>query len=77
MRWWRRGQTAEQKRVREGAVRAESNDEPQQALDRARAAKTSAAQHLATARGMSGELRRERVVNHLATDVYESMRRRR
>lgn len=51
-------------------------DDSQEALDRARTAKTKARGHLVTVRQLSGELRRERIENHLAADVYEAMRRR-
>jgi hypothetical protein len=56
-------------------VAAEGDDDPQQAIDRARTARARADKHLSTVRAMSGELRRERVRNHLAADVYEAMRR--
>ena len=70
-----RKQTAQERQDREAAVAAEGDDDPQQALARARAAKTLARGHLSTVRQVTGELHRERVVNHLAADVYEAMRR--
>lgn len=65
---------AEQRRIREEAVAADRSDS-QQALEQARAARIDARGHLVKVLAMSAEMRRERVVNHLAADVFEAMRR--
>jgi hypothetical protein len=76
MWWWiRRAQTAEQRRERELSVALEGDMESQKALDRARSAKARAQKHLLDVRSVSAELREERIVNHLAADVFEAMRR--
>lgn len=53
-----------------------SSDDAQKALERARAARDDALGHLVTVQGLSREMRRERIQNHLAADVYEAMKRR-
>lgn len=53
-----------------------TGDEAKQALARAHASKTEAVSHLTEAREKNAEIRREIIVNHLARDIYESMRRR-
>jgi hypothetical protein len=70
-----REQTAEQRRIREEAVAAEASDDSRRALEHARAARIDARGHLVKVLAMSAELRRERVVNHFAADVFEAMRR--
>jgi hypothetical protein len=66
---------AEQRRIREEAVAADRSDDSRRALEHARAARIDARGHLVKVLAMSAELRRERVVNHFAADVFEAMRR--
>jgi hypothetical protein len=72
MAWWRHRCAP-----LEDPVDKDSQKESREALERARAAKVRARGHLATVREFTGEIERERIVNHLAQDVYEAMRRKR
>lgn len=77
MSWWSAVIHRVSDRRMSGVQPAQGDVEARDAISRARRSQVEARSQLTEMRALTNEIHRERVRNHLAKDIYDSMRRRR